>query len=112
MSKNVSLKANKAHKSIKNKSVIVITLMAHRLLLPLMLGGDDVVGFVRGLGTRRADAGVICAAVNLEQTFVFLADLVLQMECRFDQTMRDQRLHLQGGAHAIDLKKTNKQTNS
>lgn len=68
-----------------------------------MVGGDDVVGLVRGLGTGRADAHVVRAAVDLQQTFVFLTDLVLQVESGFDQTMRHQSLHLRGGRTAVDL---------
>lgn len=70
---------------------------AHHLLLPLVVRGDDLVGLVRGLSAGHADAGVVRAAVDLQKTFVFLADLVLQVESGFDQTMRYQRLHLQGG---------------
>lgn len=62
-----------------------------------MVGGDDVVGLVSDLGAGRADAGVIRAAVGLQKTLVLLADLVLQVEGGFDQTMRYQRPHLQGG---------------
>lgn len=67
---------------------------AHRLLLPLVVNGDDVVRFVRGLSAGRADAGVVGAAVDFQKTFVFLTDLLLQVESGFDQTMRRQRLHL------------------
>lgn len=70
---------------------------AHRLLLPLVVGGDDVVGLVCDLGASRADAGVVRAAVDLQKTLVLLTDLVLQVEGGFNQTMRYQRLHLQGG---------------
>lgn len=70
---------------------------AHHLLLPLMVSGGDVVGLVRGLGAGRADAGVVRAAVDLQKTFVFLTDLFLQVESGFDQTVRYQSLHLQGG---------------
>lgn len=67
---------------------------AHHLLLPLVLSGDEVVGFVRGLCAGRADAGVVAAAVDLQETLVFLADLLLQVESGFDQTVRRQSLHL------------------
>lgn len=77
-----------------NQSKTVAT--AHHLLLPLVVGRDDVVGLVRGLGAGRADAGVVCAAVDLQETFVFLADLLLQVESGFDETMRHQRLRLRG----------------
>lgn len=70
---------------------------AHRLLLPLVVSGNNVVGLVRGLGAGRADAGVVCAAVGPQKTFVFLADLLLQVESGFDQVMRHQRLCLRGG---------------
>jgi len=60
---------------------------AHRLLLKLVVDGDDVVGFVRGLSTGSADAGVVRAAVGVQKTLVFLTDLVLQVEGGFNQTM-------------------------
>lgn len=44
------------------------------------------------LSAGRADAHVVGAAVDLQQTFVFLADLVFQVESRFNQSMR--RLYL------------------
>lgn len=53
-----------------------------------MVSGDNVMGFVRGLGAGRADAGVVRAAVGLQKTFVFLTDLLLQVESGFDQAMR------------------------
>lgn len=76
---------------------------AHHLLLPLMVSGDDVMGFVRGLGTGHADAGVVGAAVDIQKTFVLLTDLLLQVESGFDQTVRGQRLHLCNRERARNL---------
>lgn len=59
----------------------------YRLLLELVVDGDNVVGFVRGLGAGGADADVVSAAVGVQEAFVFLADLVLQVEGGFDQSM-------------------------
>jgi len=59
--------------------------------------GDDVVGLVRGLGAHRADGGVVGAAVHLQEALVLLADLLLQVERGFDQTVGHQGLHLGGG---------------
>lgn len=70
----------------KHKSgiaVYILTLIdpkeatAHHLLLPLMVSGTDVVWLVCGLCAGRADAGVVGAAVNVQQAFVFLTDFVL-----------------------------------
>lgn len=60
----------------------------HHPLLILVVDGDDVVGFVRGLGAGGADADVVSAAVCVQKTFVFLADLLLQVESGFNQMMR------------------------
>lgn len=68
---------------------------AHHLLLPLVLGGHDVVGLVRGLGAGCADAHVVRAAVGVQEALVLLADLVLQVERGIDEAVRHQRLHLQ-----------------
>ena len=60
---------------------------AYCFLLELMVDGDNVVGFVRGLSTDGADAGVVGAAVDVQKTFVFLADLFLQVEGGLNQTV-------------------------
>lgn len=64
-----------------------IVALAHRLLLPLVVNGDNVVGFVHGVAAGRADAGVVRAAVVVQETLVFLADLLLQVESGLDETM-------------------------
>lgn len=56
------------------------------------------MGFVCGFSAGHADAGVVGAAVDVQETFVFLTDLLLQVEGGFDQTMRRQRLYLRIGA--------------
>lgn len=66
----------------------------HHLLLPLVVSGDDVVWLVGALGAGRADADVVGAAVDVQQTLVFLADLVLQVESRFNQSVGCHGLHL------------------
>lgn len=67
---------------------------AHHLLLPLVVSGDDVVGFVRAVGARGADAGVVRAAVAVQEALVLLAELLLQVERGFDEPVRGQRLDL------------------
>lgn len=71
---------------------------AYHLLLPLALGGHDVVGLVRGRGAGAADAGVVGAAVGLQEPLVLLTDLDLQVESGFNQMVGGQGLHLGGVA--------------
>ena len=69
--------------------------IAHHLLLPLVVSGDDVVGLVHAVGARRAEAGVVSAAVAVQEPLVLLTELLLQVESGFDEPMRHERLHLQ-----------------
>lgn len=71
--------------------------LTHHPLLPLVVGGYSVVAFVCGLSTGLADADVVWTTVDLQEAFVFLTDLVLQVEGGLNQVMRYQRLHLGGG---------------
>lgn len=73
---------------------LVFTKVPHHLLLPLVISGNDVMRLVGALGTCRADADVVGAAVDVQQTLVFLADLVLQVESRFNQSVGCHGLHL------------------
>lgn len=56
----------------------------NRLLLPFVDGGDNVVGLVHALSAGCADAGVVGAAVHLQQTLVLFTDLLLQVESGFN----------------------------
>lgn len=58
------------------------------LLLKFMVNGDNLMGFVCGIGTGRADAHVVGPAVHIQETFVFLTNFVFQVESWFNQTMR------------------------
>lgn len=60
-----------------------------------MVSGDDVVGLVHAVGARCADAGVVRAAVAVQETLVFLTELLLQVESGFHEPVRDEGLHLQ-----------------
>lgn len=66
----------------------------YHLLLPLVISGNDVVGFVGTFDASRADANVVSAAVDIQQALMFFADLVLQVESRFNQSVGCHGLHL------------------
>lgn len=67
----------------------------HHLFLPLVVSGNNVMGLVHAVGAGGADAGVVCPAVVVQETLVFLTDLLFQVESGFDEPVGGERLHLQ-----------------
>lgn len=53
------------------------------------------MGLVHAVGAGCADAGVVRAAVVVQETLVFLTDLLLQVESGFDEPVGHEGLHLQ-----------------
>lgn len=59
-----------------------------------MVSRDNVVGLVHAVAAGCADAGVVCSTVVVQETLVFLTDLLLQVESGFNEPVGNERLYL------------------
>lgn len=66
----------------------------HRFFLPLSFSGDNVMAFMRGLCALLTDAHMFVSAVGVQEAFVCLAHLVLQVVYGLHQLVRVHRLPL------------------